>query len=367
LLVFVYGLTTLRFDPLHFGQTSNSLGLSSVVGFVTSIAVIIVVSSAVASAAPAERSRVGWLLLPIPIAIGVELFGNVLPAFSHSWVVQESLTVISAVSPLLGAAAVTYALLRRRVLDFEFVISRTVVVATVSLIVVAAFTLLEWLLGTVLAGIGRTGGIVANAALALGLGLSLRYIHRRVDALVDVTLFRKRHEDERALLDFSKEAAFVTNTDALLDCTISIVHDHTDARNAALYLDGAGSYRTARSFGDNAQASVDENDGAILALKTWHKPLDPHRCSTSLRGALAVPMLGRGHLLGVLLLGERAGGEAYANDEIEALSEFAHGVGSALDSLSVNGNKATVDASLAKIVTMLEGLPDVLTSRLRST
>ena len=45
-------------------------------------------------------------------------------------------------------------------------------------------------------------------------------------------------------------------------------------------------------------------------------------------------MLARGRLLGILLLGERAGGEAYAPDEVEALSQFAHGVGSALDALA---------------------------------
>ena len=44
-------------------------------------------------------------------------------------------------------------------------------------------------------------------------------------------------------------------------------------------------------------------------------------------------MLARGRVLGVLLCGARAGGEAYAPDEIDALADFAHGVGSALDSL----------------------------------
>ncbi len=44
-------------------------------------------------------------------------------------------------------------------------------------------------------------------------------------------------------------------------------------------------------------------------------------------------MLAHGRLLGILLCGERAGGEAYVRDEIEALSEFAHGVGASLGSM----------------------------------
>jgi hypothetical protein len=37
-------------------------------------------------------------------------------------------------------------------------------------------------------------------------------------------------------------------------------------------------------------------------------------------------------------LGERTGGEAYAPDEIEALAQFAHGVGSSLDAVSTRSD-----------------------------
>ena len=367
--VFIYGLVTLKFDPLLVGEDNFSNGVSSTAILLTAALCLaaIVASMAVASSDASERPRTGWLLLPLPIAmLGSWIFGGVLTNFAHTWLLYVATLELSTLCSIIGAIAITYALLKRRVLAFEFVIGRTVVVATVSLIVVAAFTLLEWLLGTVLAGVDRTAGLIANAALALVLGLSLRLIHRRVDALVDAVLFRKRHEDERALLAFSKEAAYVTDADALLDRTIANVQRHTDARNAAVYLDGAGGYRPARSFGDTAAPDVDENDGAILALKTWRRPLDPHQCTTSLEGALALPMLGRGRLIGVLLVGERAGGEAFAADEIEALSQFAHGVGSALDALSTDGSAAGLGASLAKIETMIERLPDALADRLKT-
>lgn len=53
-------------------------------------------------------------------------------------------------------------------------------------------------------------------------------------------------------------------------------------------------------------------------------------------GALSLPLLARGRLLGAIVLGERVGGEAYAPDEIEALSQFAHGVGSSLEVLALH-------------------------------
>lgn len=368
LVAFTYALVTLRFDPMLVGEDNfgNGLSLTAIVILLAYITAGIVTTVAVAKTEASDRPRAAWLLLPLPIAqITSIFFGSVLINFAHTWTLYMVMLVLGSLCIIVGALVITYALLKRRVLDFEFVIGRTVVVAIVSLIVVVSFTLLDWLLGTVLAGVSRTTGLVANAALALVLGLSLRYINQRVDALVDFIFFRKRHEDERALLDFSKEAAYVTDADKLLDQAISNVQKHTDARNAVLYLDGAGEYRPTRSFGNGSIANVDENDGAILALKTWRKPLDPHRCSTALEGALVLPMLGRGRLIGVLLVGERTGGEAYATDEVEALSQFAHGVGSALDALSLNGIGSTVGASLAKIESMLESLPDTLASRLR--
>lgn len=202
------------------------------------------------------------------------------------------------------------------VLDFEFILGRTLVVATISLIVVVAFILLEWLLGTVLSNVSHATGVAANAALALVLGLSMRYIHRRVDTFVDSVLFHKRHEDERALIDFSNPA-------------------------------------------------VNENDEAILAFKTWHRAIDPHRYHTVVSGALALPMLARGRLDGILLLGERAGGEAYAPDEVEALSQFAHGVGSALDRLLEKSGDGSTDIKrlIVELTAEVRALPDRLSGR----
>ncbi|MGA8533480.1 MAG: GAF domain-containing protein, partial [Candidatus Tumulicola sp.] len=328
----IAGLATVRFDPLPYAMIVSPL--RGILELIAGIVVVVAVSVAIAKTPRAERPRAAWLLLPLPLALVGRDLALMLASFVSSWFVNISVIMIGVACMLAGAFSVTYALLRRRVLDIEFVVSRALVVATVSLIVVASFALLEWTLGTVVTGVSHATGLIANGALALALGLSLNPIHKRVDAIVDGVLFRKRRDDERALRDFSKEAAYVTDPAALLDQAIDKVRRHTDARSAALLLDGDGTFAAARTFGDDAPAGVGENDGAILALKTWHKPLDPHLYSTALRGAVALPMLARGRLLGIVLLGERAGGEAYAPDEVEALSQFAHGIGAALDSLS---------------------------------
>jgi hypothetical protein len=325
------GLLYASIDPLPL--VYGSWRLLDPLMVVAAVAAVVVT---VASTPRSNRARAAWLLLPLPFALVLNTAGFDLTTSASTWIGYMALYILAGVAALAGAATVTYALLRRRVLDIDFIVSRTLVVATVSAVVVGSFALLEWLLGTVLAGVSHATGWIANAALAMVLGLSLNPMQKRVDAFIELVFFRKRHEDERALLDFSKEAAYVTDAGVLLDQALEKLCRHTDARDAAILIESGGTYAAMRSFGDAPSPSVEENDPAILALKTWHRPLDPHHYRGAMRGALALPMLARGRLLGAIVLGERTGGEAYAPDEIEALSQFAHGIGSALDALELH-------------------------------
>ena len=196
---------------------------------------------------------------------------------------------------------------------------------------------------------------MAGAAIALVLGLSMRYIHNTVDRFVDRVFFRKRHEDEAALRRFAREASYITDRDVLLERTVQKVREHTTAEGAAIFtLDDAGSYVSAN--GNGVRAVVSENDPAIVALHAWNKPVDLHRISDShMRGDLAVPMISRGELLGMLVCEQKRDGEAYAPDEADALLVMAQGVGAALATLpSRNGGEPSVRELLTRI---LERLP----------
>jgi hypothetical protein len=357
------GLVTLRIDPIPFSWL-NPFNAFAVMGI--TLMVVVAAAAGVASAAKSERPRAAWLLLPLPIAFAAIQAASWSENFAQSWVELMNIFIISEVIALLAALFVTYALLKRRVLDTGFLLSRTIVVGIVSLIMVAAFVLLEWMLGLTLANASHGTGLIANAALALGLGVSLRYVHRRVDTFVDAVFFRRRYENERVLREFSTEAAFVTERKALLDRAVELVRDHTDACMGALLVRENGSYKAARGFGE-APADVGENDPAILALKARHRPFDPHSYASAMRGALAVPMVARGHLIGVLLCGERAGGEAYAPDEVDALVEFAHGVGSALDALGNEADTPGTHVLLGSIDLRLQSIERLLSDGRRST
>jgi len=89
-------------------------------------------------------------------------------------------------------------------------------------------------------------------------------------------------------------------------------------------LDGRGYY------GD-----ADENDAAIVSLRAWHRRVDLHATESTLHGEFAYPMVARGRLTGVLVLGPKRSAEPYAPDESDAIAHLAHGAGLALDTLSL--------------------------------
>ena len=315
---------------------------------------------AVRTASGAERTRLAWATGSLAV---LYLFGiatiqsyfttNVVLYF---WILNASWFV----APL----GLTYALLSRRLLDVGFVLNRAAVFTGVSLLVVGIFTLVEWALGGWLHSAGRVANVAVSAAIALALGLSLHQIHARVDRFVDGVFFRKRHEDERALKHFAREVAFITNPSVVIERATETLKRNADASRVEFVLeDGAGRY-----------GGVDENDPALVALRASREVVDLHLVDTALVGEFAYPMLGRGHLIGALVLGPKLSGEPYAPDESLAIAQLAHGVGVALDLLRArtsggNGEILTALRSLEALTRhaneTLQALPDAIAQRMR--
>jgi hypothetical protein len=86
-----------------------------------------------------------------------------------------------------------------------------------------------------------------------------------------------------------------------------------------------------------------------------------------MRGEFAFPMISRGDLVGALICGPKRDGETYAPDESEALLALAHGVGTALDTLSSqsNGVVESIKETQALMLHELQKLPQAIASALR--
>jgi hypothetical protein len=323
------GLITLWFNPVGLLLSVASYDIQSAELFCA----ITCGFAAIRASRGVDRQRVGWVTLALTPMFGtaaaviilVPYVGSIAPLFVAN-------NIASFVAPL----GLTYAMLNRRLLDIGFVVNRAAVFTGISIIVLGVFVLVEWALGAWVANVSHVTSIIVNVSVALGLGLSIRFIHRRIEHIVDALFFRKRHENETALRDFAHEAPFVTDINLLLDRAVATVTRHAESGDVAVLLRrNGGAYQFVRG-GKGSTAAVSENDSALLALRTWHSSLiDLHRYETILYGEYAFPILARGQLLGVLVCGSKPHGEPYTPDEFDALKALADGVGAALDLLSI--------------------------------
>jgi hypothetical protein len=337
----LFGATTAtninpQFHPLPFAAW-----LAGLATFVAALLMAVVCSVlAIAASRGVERQRAVWTLVPLAaifcffIVAGVAISSSSSYAGAVVWSIVANLVILAA--PL----GLTYAALSRRLIDVGFVLNRALIFAIVSAIVIGAFVLGEWAVSEWFARTGRTASTVISMGVALGLGLSLRYIHQHVDRFVDRVFFRKRHEDEAALRRFAHESSYITDRAILLERAVREVKEHTDAVEATILVQNGDAAFTSAAETDGGRTSASENDPGILALRAWHKPVDLGSLEGSvLRGEFAFPMVSRGTLVGVLVCGAKRNGESYAPDESEALLALAHGVGTALDVLSAQRDR----------------------------
>lgn len=308
---------------------------------------LLCLAAAIPSARQDERQRLGWIVAAfVPFLVG---WTGLSVTRDAAWQAVEN------ASWFFVPAGLTYAALSRKLFDIGFVLNRAAVFGGVSAIVVGAFVLLEWAIGVWFEQSGHQIGLALNAALALALGLSLRFVHHRVDRVVDTVFFRKRHEDDRSLRAFAREAAYVTDLPTLLERTRETILAHSDASSVAIHM----------------PSGAELNDPAVLAMRASQDAVELHKYKTVLQGDYAFPMLANETVLGVLVCGAKRNGEHYAPDEIDALKTVAHGVGFALESLTrgkpIDSQFDSLHEAIARVHDAVVDIPAALARELRAT
>lgn len=334
-VIAAYALLILGFDLLYnwaalagtwtgaFDLSGGPIGTSTLL-YWEGLAWVTLAPLAIATAVAASRGRERSLLV---WTTAMPFLGNLngavayVPGIASDFLSFHTVQLyVQNATEFLTPFAIGYALLNRRLLDIGFVLNQAAIFSGVSIIVVGLFTLGEWVLGTWFSQVSHTTNLAISAALAVGLGFSVRAIHVRVEHVLDRVFFRKRHNDEMAIRSFAEEASDATDAATLVRRTKATLETYADAAFVTLAMaDGSGRY------GD-----VSESDPAITALQERRKALDLHTLSTQLPGEFAYPMIARGRLVGALVLGPKRSGESYAPDESRAIMQLAREVGGAL-------------------------------------
>ncbi|MDB5028710.1 MAG: hypothetical protein JWO66_2399 [Candidatus Eremiobacteraeota bacterium] len=302
---------------------------SASIAFVYLTASLVLVATYLSSSG-ADRHRLGWVLV-FPVVLVLRVVAVTLRESARFWYPAW----IDDLSVLLGACvpvAVTYAVIRYRVFDLTFFISRTIAYGALSTLIVGVISLIHWFAGKQLEQTHL--GFVAEVGAALALGFWVKGLHGRAERLVDATFFRHRHLAERQLARTASALLHAGSRSAINDM---LVHEPSAAlglASAAVFRiseDGAFHREAAAGWIDSDAHVLDSEDPLILHLKAEHAALRMHELrwtrhdepSGAAEPTLALPILIRRHLNGIVLYGAHEHGADIDPDEERSLTGLA--------------------------------------------
>lgn len=300
-----------------------------------------------------DRQRILWVLLTFAVGLSAPFAQFVVLATGHYIVLLDYLSIFTAAALPVGLA---YVILKHRLLDLGFVLNRAAVYGGVSLVLVAAFIVLEALIAKYVESQSHITSQLLSLGVPLALGFSMRSVHARVDRFVDDIFFRKRHLAEANMRRFAHEAMLVTDERVLLDRALTTVANNAQCTSVAIFVAAQdGNFFCMRSQPELPEAYVSQDDPAFLSMRTWHERCDLAGRESVVPGEFAFPFVVRGAVTGALVCGKKSGGEPYAPDELEAVAQLAHGTGLAYDALELAALKAEIarisgsEQSLARV------------------
>ena len=319
-----------------------------------------------------ERQRV----LPVLGALALATFFYTVSSVSGSFVTEEIssnvLGVAEAFSELLVAAAVVHGVLRHRVMDVSFVVSRTLVYSLITTIVVATFALIDFVSGRFLAHLQIA--LLMEAAAALALGIWLEKIHARVDRLVDSVLFRRRHAAEERIRRTARALRYSDSARFIDEALVIEAADAFDLASAAVFRGEGDSFARKCDIGWDGQneASLQTDDQIVVQLKGELHPIDvaeirwpnvdlPKGEKTP---AVAIPLVVRHQVVAIALYGGHNGGEAIDPDEKQLLAHLAEAAAGAYEQIRAN-DLARESEALRLEVAMLQREKTLLREMLR--
>jgi hypothetical protein len=294
-----------------------------------------------------ERQRLKWVLAGMTlfyIAFAYEQIAAQLPGggwpttWSNAGWTVDVLSGAQIVIPI----TVAYAVLKHRVIDVNFVMSRALVYGLVTTLVIGIFALIDWFFTKALAE--RQVAAFVEIVAALGLGFSLNAVHKFVDAIVDRVLFRRRHLAEIRLARAAAGVRHVSAASAIDDTLTEEPVDALGLTSAAVFrLSASGTFAQTRAIAWEAGSAmtIDANDSlvqnlqgerGIIRLRDVRRPglALPQGAATP---AIAVPLFVRHTLDGFVLYGAHAGGEDFDPVEIGLLEQLAAAAAATYDHL----------------------------------
>lgn len=267
------------------------------------------------------RQRLHWIAAGFVFWIVVDVIDAFLwPTYEPYWF-HTAIDASQVIFPL----TVAYAIFRERVVDINFVVSRTVAYGVLTAVIVGVFALVDLFLSRTMES---RLSLPVDIVVALLLGFFFHGMRKRIDENVDRIIFRKRHVAETRLARAAKAVMHVEDPRAVADYLTRLPVEVLDLTGAALYTRQGSGFVLERCAGwkhepareltksDPLVAFISSELACVRVNDVPMREAPPDRHDTAV---LAIPLLYRRELGGFVLYGAHEDGADLDGDEEQAL------------------------------------------------
>jgi hypothetical protein len=317
-------LVALKNVPLYaagyyFFAADVAIGICNAAFF--AVAAMLLASYAM-RASERERQQAAWIALSFVVALagGVTyLIAGIVVAGGAFW------GDVAALAMTVLPAGLAYAILRHQLLDISFAIDQAVAYSIATFALLVVFTGMDFFAKSTFEG-DPDKRTFANIVAAGAVLFVIKIVHTRVNHYVRLALFRRRMKRLADLRAFAKDLRFFDQPSQLERELVHALDELLDHCGCAYYLrEGQRLVRIAGT--DGTAESIDPNDAAILRVQSSGAVARIGELRSDLPAAYAFPVIVRGGLGGVVLLGRGDSLRSYAPDEIAAIQDVVTSAG----------------------------------------
>jgi hypothetical protein len=273
-----------------------------------------------------ERARFGWAAFAIIAGVVTNDLRIVLSLGPY-----ENVSTFAADMSVIMPLCLLYAILKRHVIDVRFVISRTVVYAAITTLVVVVIGIVDWLTSTYLSQ--AKAAMAIDAAVTIGIAFVLHRAYRSIERTVDALLYRRKHRAETYLLRLAKTLLRTEREETIDRELVQAPYEKLELTMAALFRAQDGSFAVSCAAGWDLDAPpvIDRDHELVRFLNTERTKLEIRDLrahiaeefqSAGTSPAFAIPIFQGDELAAFAVYGIHRDGTQLDPDEIEALEDL---------------------------------------------
>lgn len=278
--------------------------------------------------------------------------------------------------------SITYAMLRYNLFNVSALLRRTLTYSMLTGTVIATYLLLIWLLDTLLQDVPLARSRVFPVLFGLAVLFGFNPLRERIQRGLDRVFFHSRYNFRQTIEELSRDLTTMLDLDAIARRIVHTVMQALNVTSVALYLDnGKGTYTALEVAGETArqlarvQPTRDDPIVALIAqrrrgLSRYDIEANPtllQRVPTAraafehLGVSVALPLLFKGELIGLLALGDKKSGAVFIEADLELLRTLTNQSAIALAHAQAYRSLQETNAALRAAVRKVELLEHVKT------